>query len=81
MLRKIENNDQSMERSIVYVASMMFRSYTLSTLANQKRALEIVHELKANYENFEQNKCEKYSIKIYLLWEEFNELYHKWVDN
>lgn len=80
MLRKIENNDKNMERSIVLVASLMFKSYPLS-VANQKRALEIVHEMKVNYEKFEQNKCEKNSIKIYLLWEEFNELYNKWIDN
>ena len=78
-IRRFDNN--SIESSIVFVSNSMSKYYILNSIDKINMSDEIVKQMKKHLIRFYKNKREIDSVMIYLLWQEFRDLYEKWMDN
>ena len=74
-------SESTMERIIVSFAKQMNNMCLLKKEEEINISQRIIKQMKKHLHNYEKKQKELDSIMIYLLWEEFSDLYRKWMNN
>lgn len=70
-----------MERSIVDCCIRMFDFYALKSRKERKEIQEVIHKMRGHLQDLIKDDKKHHSEMIYVLWEQFNDVYEKWMNN